>query len=76
MTRITAALLIVAAVLAFNGGWTGQALADDQGIRIRVDAKADTCPAPEPRASRVMSLMLCLEALRQVPAPTAMQPKA
>ena len=69
MTRIAAGLLIAASVLAFNGGFLGPAQADDQALRVRLEAgKATACPAPVgPRATRVMSLLLCLSALQQVP---------
>jgi hypothetical protein len=72
MSRIATGLLIVGAMLAFNGGLLRDAMAEDQVVRVKLEAaaKGDTC-ATEPRGSRVMSLLLCLEALRQAPAPVA-----
>ena len=69
MTRIAAGLLIVASVLAFNSGFLTPAQAEDQALRVRLEAvKTASCPAPvESRASRVASLLMCLSALQQGP---------
>jgi hypothetical protein len=71
MTRIATAVLIVVAVLAFNGGLLRGALAEDTSITrqlmvtaVKAPPQADRC---ETRSARVLSLLLCLEALRQAP---------
>ncbi|MEO6396556.1 MAG: hypothetical protein ABIO40_11695 [Devosia sp.] len=72
MTRIAAGLLIVATALVFNGGLMNGALAEDQAMKIRLEAsKTDNCAVAEPRATRVMSLLICLQALQPQPAGAA-----
>lgn len=65
MSRIVTGLLIVAAVLALNAGMLRDVFAEDQAMRVKLEASAkpESCAA-EPRGSRVMALLLCLEALR------------
>lgn len=70
MSRIATGLLIVAAVLAFNAGMLRDVFAEDQMVRVKLEAtgKPESCAA-EPRAARVMALLLCLEALRPASLP-------
>ncbi|HWA18867.1 MAG TPA: hypothetical protein VG757_07695 [Devosia sp.] len=65
MSRIATGLLIVAAVLAFNAGMLRDVLAEDQSVRVKLETsvKPDNCAAG-PRGTRIMALLLCLEALR------------
>jgi hypothetical protein len=64
MNRIASALLIAAAVLALNGGMLREAFADSwrpapMAQQVRVE------PAQPARNSRLLSLLLVLESLRQ-----------
>ena len=66
MRRIAAALLIVVAVLALNGGMLREALAVELAVQAPVPASAGL-DAAALRSGKVLSLLLILEALRQTP---------
>ena len=66
MHRIAAALLIVLAVLALNGGMLREAFAADLAVRAPVPTSAGL-DAAAIRSGKVLSLLLILEALRQTP---------
>lgn len=65
MHRIAAALLIVAAVFALNGGMLREAFAKDMGVQPIT--KADVAQPIETRSTRVLSLILALQALQAQP---------
>jgi hypothetical protein len=68
MSRIAAALLIVLAGLAINGGLLRPALADSQPVK-RPWPTVDVSQPLVTRGGRVLSLLLALEALRLSQAP-------
>ena len=66
MHRIAAALLIVLSVLALNGGMLRQAFAEE-AMTQQATASADI-PQPTPvKSTKLLSLLLILESLRQAP---------
>jgi hypothetical protein len=70
MTRV-AAVLIVLGVLIFNGGLGRPALAET--LAVRGTAGVEVAQPLAIRSGRILSLILTLEALRQVPVPVAPQ---
>jgi hypothetical protein len=66
MHRIAASLLIVAAVLALNGGMLREAFAGEPAWRLP-PPKTDVLQTVAVRSGKVLSLLLILEALRQAP---------
>ncbi|MBI4921752.1 MAG: hypothetical protein HY834_08380 [Devosia nanyangense] len=66
MNRIAAALLITVAVLALNAGTLREAFAGEAMARLPAALPASLMPAPV-RSTKVLSLLLILEALRQAP---------
>jgi hypothetical protein len=67
MHRIAASLLIVAAVLALNGGMLREAFAGEPALRLP-PPKTDLLQTPAAQSGKILSLLLILEALRQEPA--------
>lgn len=63
MHRIAAAILIAVAVLAMNGGMLREAFAEE--FRPAVAARAEVAQPVEARSSRLLSLLVVLESLRQ-----------
>jgi hypothetical protein len=66
MHRITAALLIVAAVFALNGGMLRDAFAKDMSVQLP-PAKIGASGPLETRSTRVLNLILALQALQAEP---------
>ena len=66
MHRIAAALLITLSVLAFNGGTLRQAFAGEPMLRPPAPSAQMLQPAAA-RGSKLLSLLVILEALRQAP---------
>ena len=70
MDRLAAGMLIAGVVLVMHAGMLREALAD-AGPRAEVPIAATLQPAPPvapgSRSGRILSLVLCLEALRTVP---------
>jgi hypothetical protein len=66
MHRIAAAMLIVVAVLALNGGMLREAFAEDAMIRIPARTVEPVQPVVVKNA-KLLSLLVILESLRQVP---------
>jgi hypothetical protein len=71
MTRIAAAVLIVLGVLNLNGELGRPAFADS--LAVRPATGVDVTQPLAIRSSRVLGLILALEALRQVPVSPAPQ---
>jgi len=71
MTRIAAAMLIVLGVLLVNGELGRPALAES--LPSRPAASVEVTQPLAVRSGRVLVLLLALEALRQMPAPTIAQ---
>lgn len=72
MHRIAASLLIVCAVPALNTGMIRQAFAEQPMARPAVPA-VDIVQPLAVRSGRVMTLLLVLEALRQLPVSSSVQ---
>lgn len=66
MHRIAAAMLIVAAVLAVNGGMLRDAFAAEP-VTKRVTPVAEVAQPVMIRNAKVLSLLVILETLRQAP---------
>jgi len=64
MHRIAAAILIAAAVLAMNGGMLREAFAEEYRPAMTT-ARADVAQPIQARSSRLLSLLVVLESLRQ-----------
>jgi hypothetical protein len=63
MPRIAAALLIVAAALVFNATVPDSVYAKDVAAAVKAPVLEDSVP----KSTRLMSLLLVLESLRQAP---------
>lgn len=70
MTRIASALLIVAAVLALNGGMLRDAFAEAYPP-VAAGARTEPVRIDPPANARLLSLLVVLESLRQVQATPA-----
>jgi hypothetical protein len=66
MHRIAAAFVITAAVLALNGGMLREAFAEQPAARL-VAAPLDGVQPIQLKSTKVLSLLVILEALRQNP---------
>lgn len=66
MTRIAAALLIALAVVACNGALLGGAFAKDV-VAAPVQAQPPIADASVPKSTKLLSLLMVLESLRQAP---------
>lgn len=71
MTRLAAALLMVPCVFLLNGELARPALAES--LPPRAAASVEVMQPLAVRSGRILSLLLALEALRQVGAPSSAQ---
>ena len=68
MTRIAAGVLTVGAVLAMTSVFPADASAAPSASSVRLEQTAPARPQLETRSSRVLALLVALEALSQAPA--------
>ena len=66
MHRIAAALLIVSVTLALNGGLLHEAMAKEPAVKLPVPSIEIVRPE-SPRSTKLLSLLMVLESLRQAP---------
>ncbi len=69
MPRLAAAMLIAIAALVINGGMIRDAFAEDLSMhaKLRLERPDNGLPVTEPRGTRILSLLLALQALGNAP---------